>query len=235
LIHGAWTAVRADVDRDGDLDLIVASPTDAVKLFRNDVPRRGNWLEFRLSGSPANGVPMDAYGTTVTVFAGGQMLTRDLQGGGSGATASQNSNELHFGTGPATLADSVFVRYPNGETMVYRNVPTNASYAVAYRSELVRTSGVDDRTAGLPGVLSLAQPAFETDAFSVAITAPAAGTHLVIEVSDALGNCLGRAETTAPTGSRVRVPVAGPVASGGYVIRAAAGGRTATVKLVVVR
>ncbi|MBC8143984.1 MAG: CRTAC1 family protein, partial [bacterium] len=118
LIHGAWTAARGDFDRDGRMDLVVASPHVGVRLYHNELAAKGSFVTFRLAGSPANNVPMDGIGTRITVYADGRKYYRELMGGGTGATASQNSNQLHFGLGRIEAIDSVVVQWANSVTSV---------------------------------------------------------------------------------------------------------------------
>jgi hypothetical protein len=129
-VHGAWTAARLDMDNDGDMDLFVASDKDAVRLYRNDVEKKGKHLSIRLKGDPTQGINMDAYGTSVRVYANGTQYYRELQGGGGGTTSSQNSSILNFGVGYANSVDSVIVRFPNGLIKRFENVTTGRTYTV---------------------------------------------------------------------------------------------------------
>lgn len=136
-LHGPWNAVRIDFDNDGDLDLLVASSHEGVRLFRNDLERKGNWVGFRLRGSPENNVNMDCYGTKIILHSGGRKFYRDLMGSISGNRCSQNSNVLHFGIGHSEIIDSLIVIYPNGFTKVYRNVEPNRYYMIKYNQPLI--------------------------------------------------------------------------------------------------
>ena len=98
-IHGAWSPVRGDFDNDGDMDIVVASSNENVKLFENQIPKKGNWISFVLEGSPAKKVNYSAYGSSVKVTAGGKTYLRALPGSVINARASQSSNELSFGIG----------------------------------------------------------------------------------------------------------------------------------------
>jgi len=137
VVHGPWNAVRIDFDNDGDLDLLVASSHEGVKLFRNDLARKGNWVGFRLIGSPTNRVNMDCYGTKVFVYCGSNNFYRDLMGSISGNRCSQNSNSIHFGIGRNEIIDSVKVIYPNGFVKTYVNVVPNRYYLVRYNQDLI--------------------------------------------------------------------------------------------------
>jgi hypothetical protein len=144
-VHGAWTVARLDFDRDGDIDLLVASPHEGVKLFRNDLPRNGSWLTLRLEGSPENGVPMDAFGTRVIVHADGRSFTRTLSTSAAGSRMATNSLELHFGLGNAVNIDSVAVYYPGGVQRTLTALLLNKHYTLAYSGEV---------TTGIPGQAS---------------------------------------------------------------------------------
>jgi hypothetical protein len=177
LIHGAWTAARADFDHDGKMDLVVASSKtgSGVKLFKNNITPSGNWLEIRVHGSPEHQVPMDGYGTSITVYAGALHLYRELMGGGGGATSSQNSSLYHFGLGAAQTADSVIVRYPNGESRRMFGVAANQYFEVAY-----------DETKNRVKEESSSHAFFTIDGRAVTVVSSVAQ----VEVIDALGRTL---------------------------------------------
>jgi hypothetical protein len=96
------------------------------------LPNARNWLELRLHGSKQYQVPMDAYGTSVSVYVHGMQIYRELMGGGGGATSSQNSSMYHFGLGAATQADSVVIAYPNGMSRRIYGVAGNQYIDVPY-------------------------------------------------------------------------------------------------------
>ncbi|MDQ1266599.1 MAG: large repetitive protein, partial [Bacteroidota bacterium] len=130
-IHGPWCAARIDFDHDGDLDVLVCSSHKGALLFRNDLPHLGNWLAFRISGNPADNVPMDGIGTKIIVYAGNQKFYRDLQGSAAGSRCLQNSFELHFGLGQVT-PDSVVIIYPNGKRNKLTGIAVNQRYRIPY-------------------------------------------------------------------------------------------------------
>lgn len=119
--HGV---VTADVDRDGDLDVIVGHSrarcsatepnncyeTMQVRLFEN-VMDEGNWLQIHLVGG--EGSNRAAIGARVTVTAGDVTQTQEVDGG-MGHYGSQRDAVLHFGLGEACEA-TVTVRWPNAE------------------------------------------------------------------------------------------------------------------------
>lgn len=132
IIHGAWSPVRLDFDNDGDLDLLVASDKEFVKLFRNDIERKGNWAAFSLTGAPEENICMDAFGTKVTVVCSNKSYVRSLPGSVNNARTSQSSHELHFGLGENETIDKVIVDYPNGKSFEVTNLAVNRKYNLEY-------------------------------------------------------------------------------------------------------
>ncbi len=138
-VHGPWAAARFDFDHDGDIDVLVASGNEGVKLFRNDMKHKGNWLAIRLKGNPAENVNMDAFGSRAIVYAGGKMFYRDLMGSASGTKGTQNSFELLYGLGDAKTIDSVVVWYPNNKRKIHKNINVNTRYFIPYMADAQQT------------------------------------------------------------------------------------------------
>jgi hypothetical protein len=102
--------VPFDMDRDGDLDLLVANFGDAPRLYRNDSPPR-RWLTVRLD-DPATPSNRAGIGARVVVTPdGGAPTTGWVIGGGS--YESQVPTEVHVGLGDADTA-RVEVTWPDG-------------------------------------------------------------------------------------------------------------------------
>ena len=97
-----------DYDNDGDVDALVTACGGQVRLYRNDLPKRGNWLMVEPHLADGGGW---AYGATVEVRAAGNTWRRYLQPAYS--YLASNDPRLHFGLGDATRA-SVVVTWPNG-------------------------------------------------------------------------------------------------------------------------
>jgi hypothetical protein len=111
-IHGAWTACRVDFDRDGDMDLLCASGTERIKLFRNDLAKTGSSITIRLNDVRA-GKNTHAYGTRLRVYSGNTIQTRWMPGTVSGGRMSQMTHDLHVGL-PSSSIDSIVVFWPGG-------------------------------------------------------------------------------------------------------------------------
>ncbi|MGQ9819723.1 MAG: FG-GAP-like repeat-containing protein [Candidatus Kapaibacteriales bacterium] len=131
-MHGAWSGARVDFDGDGDMDLVLASNFDGVRLFRNDIPKVGNFVGFLLSGDPNDNVSMDCYGTKVLLFSNSKVYYRDLMGSVSGTRCTQSSHLIHFGLGNLSMIDSVIFLFPNGKSIKFTSLQTNHYYKVYY-------------------------------------------------------------------------------------------------------
>jgi enediyne biosynthesis protein E4 len=113
-------AAFADLDNDGDVDVVVNNMHDVPELYRLDRLAPGNWLTLRLRGVQSN---RSAIGARVRVTAGGVTQVGEVRGGGS--YFSQNDVRVHFGLAGAARADRVVVRWPNGRDETWRDVEAN--------------------------------------------------------------------------------------------------------------
>jgi hypothetical protein len=116
-------AAVADFDGDGRLDLVVNNFNDAPYYFKNAFPPR-NYVAFRLRGTRSN---RDAVGTVVRAYAGGQVLTRQVNP--AGGYLAQSSKTVHFGLGDRRL-DRVEIRWPSGSVQVLEGPAPNRLHEV---------------------------------------------------------------------------------------------------------
>jgi hypothetical protein len=116
---GRGSAV-ADIDDDGDLDLLVLNLNGAPRLYRNEGGNQGHWLMIRTIGVSSN---RDGIGARIRVTAGGRTQTRDIRS--SSGYLSQSDPRAHFGLGPAAVAEKVEIRWPSGLTQTLTDVKAN--------------------------------------------------------------------------------------------------------------
>lgn len=101
----------ADLDNDGDQDVVVANQRGPALVYRNDAPSRRHWIAFRLVGTASN---RSAVGAEVTVHYPDGTRQRQVVTAGAGF-ASQDDRRLFFGLGPDPRVDRVVVRWPSGQ------------------------------------------------------------------------------------------------------------------------
>ena len=104
----ARSAAYADIDHDGDLDLVVTTNGGRPVLFRNDGGTNRS-LRIRLIGTESN---RNGLGARVTVTAGGESQTQTLKSGAG--YLSQSELVLTFGLAGRDGADRVEVAWPSG-------------------------------------------------------------------------------------------------------------------------
>ena len=100
--------LAGDVDADGDLDLLVTQAGGPARLYRNDAPRRGHWLEVRAVLASGR----DALGARVALRAGGRTRVRPVVS--SAGYLSAVEPVVHFGLGAAARYDDLLVVWPDG-------------------------------------------------------------------------------------------------------------------------
>jgi enediyne biosynthesis protein E4 len=106
-----------DLDKDGDVDVVVLNSRAKPTLLRNDSPALGHWLQVKLRGSKMN---RDGIGARVKVIAGDLTLLDEVHSGRG--YQSHYGMRLHFGLGKHQTIDRVDVRWVGGGTDVYRNI-----------------------------------------------------------------------------------------------------------------
>jgi hypothetical protein len=114
-------AVYADLDQDGDLDLVLNNLNEPAQIFRNMISEfsKTNFLQIRLKGLAGN---PDGVGAQVTVYQNGQSNYQEQQiyKGYQGNV----SAVMHFGLGEDKI-DSIEVRWKNSKINRIKNPAIN--------------------------------------------------------------------------------------------------------------
>ena len=125
-------ATWADIDNDGDIDIVIANLNDRPILLRNDGGDSANhWLTVDAKLEFATG-KRDAIGARVSVTLGGLKLIEDLVP--SRGYMSQGDPRLHFGLGKATVADSIEIRWPDGTVDRFEQVKANQILKLTHKA-----------------------------------------------------------------------------------------------------
>jgi hypothetical protein len=115
-------AAYADLDNDGDLDLVINNIDDEARIYRNMArerkPEDNHYLQISFSGDSLN---KGGFGAWVELHYdhGHQQVYENNPYRGYLSTM---QNMAHFGLGKLKTVDSVIVRWPNGRMQLLRNV-----------------------------------------------------------------------------------------------------------------
>ncbi|HKQ39647.1 MAG TPA: CRTAC1 family protein [Verrucomicrobiae bacterium] len=107
----------ADIDGDGDLDVVLTQTGGAPLLLRNDQQLGNNWLRLKLIGKRAN---RDAIGAWVNVRAGDHTISRQVMPTRSYLSASELP--VTIGLGKLEKVDGVEIVWPGGQKQNVANV-----------------------------------------------------------------------------------------------------------------
>ncbi|MDO8348725.1 MAG: VCBS repeat-containing protein, partial [Planctomycetota bacterium] len=117
-------AVVADLDRDGDLDVLVNTQNQPASLFENRTNDTHRVL-VQLQGTASNS---SGIGSRVKVTAGGVTQTALVMSTRGYASAGEAVE--HFGLGGHATIDRLEVRWPNGRTQQFTGLDSDQHYTV---------------------------------------------------------------------------------------------------------
>ncbi len=109
----------ADLDADGDLDLIVNNIDDPAFIYKN-LTTNSNYLQINILGSTKN---TQATGTKVKIYTSNEV--QFLEKTANRGFFSGSDPLLHFGLGNHSMVDKIEVTWMDGKTHVMENVSAN--------------------------------------------------------------------------------------------------------------
>jgi len=120
-------AAYADLDDDGDLDIIVNNINETAYVLENTSPKneKNNYLKINLKGPANNG---SGIGTVIYLWGNGKAQYH-FQSPVRGYLSSVGSI-VHFGLGETSEIDSIQVVWPNGLVEGLKNIPANQTLEI---------------------------------------------------------------------------------------------------------
>jgi hypothetical protein len=123
--HSSRGCAFGDYDNDGDVDVVVMNMNEPPTLLRNDYVNRStrgsnNWLKLKLIGVKSN---RSAIGARILLKTRTHLQAQEVTSQSS--YYSHNDLRLHFGLGGSTKADEIEIRWPSGQTEMFKDVAAN--------------------------------------------------------------------------------------------------------------
>ncbi|AEI49980.1 VCBS repeat-containing protein [Runella slithyformis] len=151
-------AVYADLDNDGDLDLVVNNVNQPAFIYQNEARQllKNHYLKVTLAGGPLN---RSGIGAKVILYQKGQ--TQYLEQMPMRGYQSSVSGVLHFGLGTATTIDSLKVQWPNGKQQRLTNVKGDQWLTLNQteaNESITSTTGKAPLFGEIPSPVAFAQP-----------------------------------------------------------------------------
>ena len=113
-------ASYADIDGDGDLDLLITGCGQKPRLLRNDQDTKNNWVRLKLVGKQSN---KNATGATVILTANDIAQRRTVST--TRSYLSQVELPVTFGIGLSEKVEKVSIVWPDGSSQIVSNIPIN--------------------------------------------------------------------------------------------------------------
>ncbi|WP_138477889.1 VCBS repeat-containing protein [Dyadobacter bucti] len=117
----------ADLDRDGDLDLVVNNINQAAYILQNNTTNT-HYVQVKLLGPRQNAFGL---GADVTLYSG--ELTQHYHQAVTRGYQSSVDYMIHFGLGTSALIDSVTVVWPDGKSQISRRPAVDKMISFDYR------------------------------------------------------------------------------------------------------
>ncbi|HMC85827.1 MAG TPA: VCBS repeat-containing protein, partial [Chitinophagaceae bacterium] len=135
-------AAYADLDNDGDLDIVINNINEPATIYRNNTVQqlRNHFLEVQLKGDGDNKFAIGAK----CIVKNKNKLQVDYINASKGFE-SASIQYMHFGTGADSVIDSIQVIWPDGKSQFLTNQKTNQRIVVSYKD------AVESKSQLLPG------------------------------------------------------------------------------------
>jgi hypothetical protein len=130
-------AAYADLDNDGDLDIIGNNINDAAFVYRNNSselkPKKSSYIKIKLKGPKGNTVGI---GSRVTIETDSVKQTKELYV--SRGFQSSVSEILHFGLGSTPSIQKLSIVWPDGKSQILRGLNVNQQMTLNYNEATER-------------------------------------------------------------------------------------------------
>ncbi len=124
--------IYADLDNDGDLEIVTNNIDDVATFFENKSDKKNNYITLKFAGTDKNkfglGVKVNLQSDSLEQFQE-MTLTRGFQ--------SSIAPQLHFGLGKSEIINQLKVTWPDGKVQILKNIPANQTLLLKYEDSAV--------------------------------------------------------------------------------------------------
>jgi hypothetical protein len=126
-------AAYADLDNDGDLDLIVNNINAPACIYKNQTNKQpgNNYIDIQLKADAPN---VFAFGAKVIVITNGKKQLDYITA--ARGFQSSSATVCHFGTGAATIIDTLQIIWPDQQVQVLTNVQTGRRLLIQQHNDV---------------------------------------------------------------------------------------------------
>ncbi|TVZ57337.1 VCBS repeat protein [Lutibacter sp. Hel_I_33_5] len=121
-------AAYADLDNDGDLEIIINNIDEPATIFQNNSSKDNNYLKIRLNGNSKN-----KFGLGTRVYTSIKGVTQMQELTSTRGFQSSVAPEIHFGLNQSLKVDSLKVVWPNGNSQLLTNLNGNQLLTLNYK------------------------------------------------------------------------------------------------------
>ena len=128
------SAAYLDIDKDGDLDIVVSDYQGKTRLFRNNTQKNAHhWVSIQLVGNPKEKMTRDAIGTSlILTTADGRKRWKEVHS--TTGYLSGHPKSLHIGLGKEEVFD-LEIRWPNGYIQTIENLKSNKEHIIHFEKD----------------------------------------------------------------------------------------------------
>ncbi len=139
-------ASYADLDLDGDLDIIVSNIDSEAFIYRNNTIERniGNFIRFQLKSHNNSNI----YGARISVFKA-DSLWQIVELTNNRGYMSKSEDIAHFGIGNANRVEKIEIKWPNGKTTLLEDIKANQTIQVSSKHATMRQSDFEQAKRNL--------------------------------------------------------------------------------------
>ena len=129
-------AAYADLDNDGDLDIVINNINEPATIYRNNTTQQlaNHFLEVQLKGDELNKFGI---GAKCVLRQKDKIQTGYLNA--SKGFESASLQYIHFDVGANSVIDTLQVLWPDGKSQLFKNVNADHRLVVSYKNVVNRT------------------------------------------------------------------------------------------------